>query len=314
MASAGVLWDCEDPGLWAAILARHGEVLRARAGPHGPLEALDQWYREELPAAIQGRAEKHVTQPELERLLAWKLAVRGVACGAEAGPAGTGAGPVRTASFPRWAGLLPRCQALELSPVLRVTPEGPLPAAPAAAGPHQHPRARGAALCGRLSPHARRVSGSHGTVRAPGRGPRHGLWYVCRAERVPGQGPVRRRRRDRAVGQRPSLGPSLPLAVLAAGAPEVAAFMSDEAVAAVPGLPALRYTLKYYLLYLSRVRERAAALSRGSAAGCWTPQKLERALWTWTVGRKLCPDLLPDLSPCPAQGDPDGSCVAGATQ
>ncbi|XP_054992999.1 uncharacterized protein LOC129404428 isoform X2 [Sorex araneus] len=192
--------------------------------------------------------------------------------------------------------------------------EGPLPAAPAAAGPHQHPRARGAALCGRLSPHARRVSGSHGTVRAPGRGPRHGLWYVCRAERVPGQGPVRRRRRDRAVGQRPSLGPSLPLAVLAAGAPEVAAFMSDEAVAAVPGLPALRYTLKYYLLYLSRVRERAAALSRGSAAGCWTPQKLERALWTWTVGRKLCPDLLPDLSPCPAQGDPDGSCVAGATQ
>lgn len=34
-------------------------------------------YREELPAHIRARAEKHVTLPELERLLAWKLAVRG---------------------------------------------------------------------------------------------------------------------------------------------------------------------------------------------------------------------------------------------
>lgn len=39
--------------------------------------------------------------------------------------------------------------------------------------------------------------------------------------------------------------------------------MSEEAVAAVPGLPALQYTLKHYLLYLSRVQERATALSHG---------------------------------------------------
>lgn len=60
-----------------------------------------------------------------------------------------------------------------------------------------------------------------------------------------------------------SAGPSLPPAVLAVGAPEVAAFMSDEAVAAVPGLPVLQYTLKHYLLYLGQVQERARALSRG---------------------------------------------------
>lgn len=53
-------------------------------------------------------------------------------------------------------------------------------------------------------------------------------------------------------------------AVLAAGAPEVAAFMSEEAVAAVPGLPALQYTVKHYLLYLSRMQERATALSQGA--------------------------------------------------
>lgn len=39
--------------------------------------------------------------------------------------------------------------------------------------------------------------------------------------------------------------------------------MSDEAVAAVPGLPALQYTLKHYLLYLGPVQERARALSQG---------------------------------------------------
>lgn len=52
-------------------------------------------------------------------------------------------------------------------------------------------------------------------------------------------------------------------AILAAGAPELVAFMSDEAVAAVPGLPAPQYTLKYYLMYLDKVRERAAALRQG---------------------------------------------------
>lgn len=121
--------------------------------------------------------------------------------------------------------------------------------------------------------------------------------------------------------------------------------MSDEAVAAVPGLPAPQYTLKYYLMYLDKVRERAAALRQGkgttegqvgtrsgqerakqpdqalhsfhpsgSSSGQWTPQSLERALWTWTVGWKLCPDLLPDLDSCPAPGHPDSSPGAGATE
>ena len=68
-------------------------------------------------------------------------------------------------------------------------------------------------------------------------------------------------------------------AVLAAGAPEVAAFMSEEAVAAVPGLPALQYTVKHYLLYLSRMQERATALSQGAeTTGGQRPGWSQRAL------------------------------------
>ncbi|KAB1251920.1 hypothetical protein Cadr_000030898 [Camelus dromedarius] len=176
-------------------------------------------YREELPAAIKGRVEKHVTRDDLEQLLAWKLA-RGL--------------------------FRPRLQQLVTvnSPELVV---------------------QRSAAAFRLLPDM------HAAV-----------MELCALQGV---------------------GPATALAILAAGAPEVAAFMSEEAVAAVPGLPALQYTLKHYLLYLCRVQERATALSRGRASGLWTPHHMETALWTWAMGQKLCPDLLPDLSPSLATPD-----------
>ncbi|KAM5198261.1 uncharacterized protein RBU33_013712 isoform 1-T1 [Hipposideros larvatus] len=213
MAVACGLWGCEDPSRWAAILALHGEVLRARAGPQGQLEALDRWYREELPTSIEGRAEKHVTREELERLMAWKLA----------------RGRFR-----------PRLQQL------------------VATNPPELVVQRSASAFRRLPDMLAAIT------------------ELCTLRGV---------------------GPATASAVLAVGAPEVAAFMSDEAVAAVPGLPALKYTLKHYLLYLDQVQERARALSRGSASGSWTPHHVETALWTWAVGQKLCPSLLPNLSP-----------------
>ncbi|XP_072798425.1 uncharacterized protein [Vicugna pacos] len=169
MAESCGLWDCEDPSRWAAVLKRHPEVLRTRAGPRGRLEALDRWYREELPAAIKGRVEKHVTRDDLEQLLAWKLA------------------QLVTVNSPEL--VVQRSAA-----AFRLLPD------------------------------------MHAAV-----------MELCALQ---------------------SVGPTTASAILAAGAPEVAAFMSEEAVAAVPGLPALQYTLKHYLLYLGRVQERATALSR----------------------------------------------------
>lgn len=52
-------------------------------------------------------------------------------------------------------------------------------------------------------------------------------------------------------------------AVLAAGAPEQAAFMSDEAVESVPGLKPIKYTAKHYDLFLRKMVERTKKLNKG---------------------------------------------------
>ena len=52
-------------------------------------------------------------------------------------------------------------------------------------------------------------------------------------------------------------------AVLAAGSPERAAFMSDEGVGSVPGLTPIQYTAKHYDLYLSKMIERTKKLNKG---------------------------------------------------
>lgn len=52
-------------------------------------------------------------------------------------------------------------------------------------------------------------------------------------------------------------------AVIAAGAPEQTAFMSDEAMESVPGLKPIQYTAKHYALYLGKMVERTKKLNKG---------------------------------------------------
>ena len=54
-------------------------------------------------------------------------------------------------------------------------------------------------------------------------------------------------------------------AVLAAGAPEWAAFMADEAMESVPGLKPIQYTAKHYALYLGKMVELTKTLNKGEA-------------------------------------------------
>lgn len=92
------------------------------------------------------------------------------------------------------------------------------------------------------------------------------------------------------------LGPATASAVLAAGAPEEAAFMADEAVESIPGLRPIQYTAKHYTLYLSKVAERTKTLNKVDALRDWTPHRVELCLWAWAVANQLQLPLLKEVN------------------
>ncbi|KAA8528434.1 hypothetical protein F0562_035789 [Nyssa sinensis] len=80
------------------------------------------------------------------------------------------------------------------------------------------------------------------------------------------------------------IGPATASAVLAAYAPDVAPFMSDEAMVAALG-NSKDYTLKQYLIFVDKLQSKAKELS--SEGDSFTPSDIERALWSSAVGAKM---------------------------
>ncbi|XP_067433480.1 uncharacterized protein zgc:112496 [Thunnus thynnus] len=99
------------------------------------------------------------------------------------------------------------------------------------------------------------------------------------------------------------VGPATASAVLAAGAPEQAAFMSDEAMESVPGLKPIQYTAKHYALYLGKMLELTKRLNKADPQQDWTPHRLELCLWASTIAAQQQLALLKDV-------DVKGSSVA----
>ncbi|XP_063285108.1 uncharacterized protein LOC134571007 [Pelobates fuscus] len=91
-----------------------------------------------------------------------------------------------------------------------------------------------------------------------------------------------------------AIGPATASAILAAGSPELTAFMADEAVESIPGLVPIQYTLKHYLRFLEALCQKATTLGKASGE-TWTPHRVELCLWVWKVAQKLCPDVLESL-------------------
>ncbi|XP_056286292.1 uncharacterized protein zgc:112496 isoform X2 [Pseudoliparis swirei] len=85
------------------------------------------------------------------------------------------------------------------------------------------------------------------------------------------------------------VGPATASAVLAAAAPGRAAFMSDEAVASVPGLKPLQYTAKHYALYLGEMIQCSEKLNKADPQQDWTPHRLELCLWASANQQQLPP-------------------------
>ncbi|KAL6995289.1 hypothetical protein U1Q18_005425 [Sarracenia purpurea var. burkii] len=80
------------------------------------------------------------------------------------------------------------------------------------------------------------------------------------------------------------VGPATASAVLAAHAPDLAPFMSDEAMVAALG-NSKDYTLKQYLVFVDKLQAKAKELNAKGDA--FTPSDVERALWSSTIGTKL---------------------------
>ncbi|KAK1299664.1 Disease resistance protein RPM1 [Acorus calamus] len=89
------------------------------------------------------------------------------------------------------------------------------------------------------------------------------------------------------------VGPATASAVLAAYAPEVAPFMSDEAMMAALG-NTKDYTLKNYLAFAEKLQTKAKELSIKDES--FTPSDIEMALWSSVVGATSLASASPDTS------------------
>ncbi|XP_060073052.1 uncharacterized protein LOC132552877 [Ylistrum balloti] len=90
-----------------------------------------------------------------------------------------------------------------------------------------------------------------------------------------------------------AIGPATASAVLAVGAPDMAAFMADESMLAIPGLAPLQYTLPFYNQFMDHVKSITKTLNKDQQEGTkWTPHKVELTLWTYQIATNLCPELL----------------------
>uniref|UniRef100_A0A098M168 CG2446 CG2446-PC n=1 Tax=Hypsiglena sp. JMG-2014 TaxID=1550645 RepID=A0A098M168_9SAUR len=99
------------------------------------------------------------------------------------------------------------------------------------------------------------------------------------------------------------VGPATASAILAAGAPEIAAFMADEVMETLPGLGPVQYSLKHYLLYMDKIQSCVKKLNKGNTTETWTAHLVEKCLWTWALAEKLRLPSLPIVSREEDQGD-----------
>ncbi|XP_078177657.1 DNA binding protein [Carex rostrata] len=79
------------------------------------------------------------------------------------------------------------------------------------------------------------------------------------------------------------VGPATASAILAVYAPDIAPFMSDEALMEAMG-SAKEYTLKQYIPFAEKLQKKAEELS--GEGECFTASDVERALWSAAVGSK----------------------------
>ncbi|KAK2714796.1 uncharacterized protein LOC136040086 isoform X3 [Artemia franciscana] len=103
-----------------------------------------------------------------------------------------------------------------------------------------------------------------------------------------------------ALNNLKGVGTTMASAVLAAGAPELAPFMADECLMAIPEIESIDYTTNEYLKFVDHMKAVAERLNgevtdEEEKAKKWNPHKVEMAIWAYFILRKSNAELLNDL-------------------
>ncbi|XP_008468919.1 uncharacterized protein LOC103506312 [Diaphorina citri] len=100
-----------------------------------------------------------------------------------------------------------------------------------------------------------------------------------------------------ALSNLKGVGTTLASALLAAATPEVAPFMADECLMAIPEIEGIDYTTKEYLKFVNFINNTVERLNKESknGTGTWNAHQVELALWTHYVAAELKPELLEDI-------------------
>ncbi|CAG4980105.1 unnamed protein product [Colias eurytheme] len=97
-----------------------------------------------------------------------------------------------------------------------------------------------------------------------------------------------------ALSNLKGVGTATASALLAAASPDIAPFMADECIQAIPEMEGSDYTAKEYLNFVKHIRNVCDRLNK-EQNGCgkkWSPHMVELALWTHNIVSDLQPELL----------------------
>ncbi|XP_039754221.1 uncharacterized protein LOC120629359 isoform X2 [Pararge aegeria] len=97
-----------------------------------------------------------------------------------------------------------------------------------------------------------------------------------------------------ALSSLKGVGTATASALLAAASPEIAPFMADECIQAIPEMEGSDYTAKEYLNFVKHIQNVCDRLNK-EQNGCgkkWSPHMVELSLWTHNILSDLQPELL----------------------
>ncbi|XP_077296931.1 protein amun isoform X2 [Arctopsyche grandis] len=102
-----------------------------------------------------------------------------------------------------------------------------------------------------------------------------------------------------ALNNLKGVGTSTASALLAAAGPDIAPFMAEECLKAIPEMEGSDFTTKEYLNFVTHIRNTCDRLNKEQNGGVrkWSPHNVELAIWAHCVVSELQPELLGRDSP-----------------